>query len=387
MRILNIKSLKTLSLNEIGLWLLIPLASLSSHTLLPIPPTMLLLLGAMVVWTIQNIKKQEEIKIENAQKEFRHGMAIFTFFCIYLFVSQYFTNAAFRHYMGAVLAPLYLVLILIFVQKTSSDFLKKLGSKFIRYSLVILSIEAILRYIFCIFYIIRDKSGVQEIYQFKFNGPMYLTSNAVAAHLVVLLFFVFWWSQTHSRSMKKEIFLILMLIVLTLSRASLVAIACGLAYYLLFRNLNWKKSLLFCLVVGISAGLGIWSLQSFYNDESFQSKFTILNESLEYLKIADLKSILFGIGFNGSTHIMTHHAHNYFLLYLLESGVFGLIFLLATLFFLIKATSGKAMIILFPFLVQTSAESNTFLPYFYVAMALMLVFEHNRTAHTSQQLS
>jgi hypothetical protein len=270
-------------------------------------------------------------------------------------------------------APLYLIFILLFSEKTSPDFLKNLGQKFIRYSLIILCIEAVLRYSFNIYLISQETNYYLGIYQFKFHGPMYLTSNAVACHLISLLFFVFWWARTFKQSMKKELIIIFVLIALTLSRASIPTVAIGLFYYLFFRNLNWKKSLSVLFAFGIIAFFGLWSLKYFINDFSFQSKFLILYESLEYYKTASLKNILFGIGFYETGNIMTHYAHNYFLLFLMETGVFGLLFLCATLFVLIKATNGAAMIVLLPFIIQTSTESNTFLPYFYVIIALMIL--------------
>ncbi|MCL2027595.1 MAG: O-antigen ligase family protein [Bacteroidales bacterium] len=365
------------SLSELGLWLLIPLASLTSHTWLPIPPTMVLLLGAIVCWFVQQFNSST-IQQSDTSSNHRQVIAVYCVFIFYIFVSQYLLNAVFRHYMGAIFAPLYLILILIFSERTSTNVVKKLGQKFIRYSLIILTIEAILRYSVNLYYITLNPDFFYGFYSFKFNGPMYLTSNAVACHLVTLLFFMFWWRQTYKESLNKEIAIAFILIALTFSRAAIPAIGAGLVYYGLFRDLNWKKSVLALFSIGIIGIISLFVLRYFISDDSFQSKFIIIEEAFEYYKTADLKSILFGIGFYETEKIMTYYAHNYFLLYLMETGVIGLFLLCATLFTLVLTTNGLAMIILIPFIIQSAAESQTFLPYFYVTMAFIIVIEHRR---------
>ncbi len=387
---LNLNFFKTLSFSELGLWLIIPLASLTSHTWLPLPPTMMLFVLAIICWLFSGfmMKKNQQFERNNLSKDlqpaFVQGIALVGMFSFYLFASQYLINAAFRHYLGAVLAPLYFVLILFFSKNTSTDFLKNLGLKFIHYTIIIFCIEAVLRYGNNIWILSQDLNYKAGIYLFKFNSPIYLTSNAVAAHLVALLFFMLWWGRTHNQQMKKDVFVTFILIALTLSRVSIPAVVFGLGYYYFFKNLNWKQSICFLFFFAILAGSGIWALKFSYTDYSFQSKFTIINEALEYYQTASLKQILFGLGFAETVHLMTFYAHNYFLLYLMESGVFGLLFLLATLFFFIKTTNGEAMIVIVPFLIQTSTESSTFYPYLYVIMALMMTTKHRGATNNTQ---
>ncbi|MDR0437770.1 MAG: O-antigen ligase family protein [Bacteroidales bacterium] len=377
---LDLKYFKNLSLSELGLWLLIPLASLSSRTWLPVPPTLLLLLGAILCWAIQQMNGKW--KMENGElsylakphSQFQTIIRVFSLFCLYFSVSQYLMGTAFFRYMGVVFAPMYLIFVLIFSSDVSSDFLKKLGDKFIRYSLVILCIEAILRYGYSFWCIIQGENHYHGIYQFKFDGPMYIASNMLAGHIIALLFFILWWGHTHKQSMKKELLVAFILLILTLSRASIPAVFAGLAYYCFFRNLNWKKALLVFFSLCFVAILSLWALKFLLSDGSFQTKFLILDEALDYYKTANLKNILFGLGLSETEQIarFTYSAHNYFLLFLMETGVFGLLFLGITWFVLVKATNGAAMIILLPYFVQISAEAATFIPYFYVIMALMI---------------
>ncbi|MDR2907200.1 MAG: O-antigen ligase family protein [Bacteroidales bacterium] len=183
--------------------------------------------------------------------------------------------------------------------------------------------------------------------------------------------------------MKKELTITFVLLLLTFSRTSIPAVAGGLMYYAFFRNLNWKKSLLILLSFGCVAVFGLFVIKDLIQDGSFQTKFQIITESLDYYKTASLKRILFGTGFFETGHIMTYYAHNYFLMFLMETGVFGLLFLLATLFSLIKVTNGAAMIILFPFFIQVSTDSALFIPWFYVAMSFVVLFS---TYHSSTHL-
>ena len=388
---INPAFLKNHSLSELGLWLLIPFASLTSHTWLPIPPTMVLFLGAIICWFFLQMKNESSHAANDSAKpnrqssivirQFKLIIPIFCLFTLYIFASQYFIGATFRNYMGAVFAPLYLILILIFSEDTDTDFLKNLGQKFIRYSLIILCIEAVLRYSHSFYGLIFNPNDYLGFYSFKFFGPMYLSSNAVACHLVTLLFFMFWWGCTYKQSMKKEIWIALILIALTLSRAAIPTVAIGLFYYAFFRNLNWKKSLYVLFSIGIVGVFAVLALRYVITDHSFQSKFIIIDEAWIYYQTASLKNILFGIGFFETGNIMSYYAHNYFLLFLMETGVVGLILLCATLFILVKITNGAVMIVLIPFIIQTVTESNTFLPYFYVIMALMVTIgiKHNHS--------
>ena len=370
MNFLNLKYFKNLSLSELGLVLLIPLASLSSRTWLPVPPTLLLFFGAVLCWFVLQMNGERR----TANGELKTIVVVFSVFVFYIFASQYFMGAVFFRYMGVIFAAMYLVLILIFSERASTNFLKNLGRKFIHYSLVILSLEALLRYAYNAWLIFQGANPEHGFYQFKFDGPMYVASNMTAGHIIALLFFILWWGHTYKESMKKEIFVALILIVLTLSRASIPAVAIGLFYYFFFRNSDWKKSLVVLFSIGIFGLFTLWVLR-YFPDYSFQTKFLILDEALDFYETASLKNILFGLGLSETEELakFTFSAHNYFLIFLLETGVFGLLFLLATFFVLVKFTNGAAMIVLVPYFVQISAEAATFIPYFYVIMALMVI--------------
>jgi hypothetical protein len=396
----SLKYFKNLSLSELGLWLLIPLASLSSRTWLPIPPTLLLLLGAMLCWVILQMQsrhversrdisqKQEDSSTtlgtpKGSTKSMTANSVIIAVsaFMLYIFASQYLMNTSFFRYMGVVFSAMYLILILDFSKNVSEDLLKKLGDKFIRYSLIILCVEAILRFGYSSWLIIQGANFHWGFYKFKFICPMYASTNMLAGHIIALLFFIVWWGKIQQKSLKKEVLLALVLLVLTFSRAAIPAVLIGFAYFIFFKNLNWKKSLLMLSTLGIFALLALLTFKNFIVDISFQSKFLIFDEFLEFYKTASWKNILFGLGLAEPLEMaeFTHTAHNYFLLFLSETGVFGLLFLLTTFFFFIKATNGAAMIVLVPYFVQISSEGATFIPYFYVIMALMILLPKENT--------
>jgi len=361
-------SIKGLSISEVGLWLLIPFASLTNVWGVPVSPTMLFLLGAVACWTF--LQMNGKLRIENA--EFKIVIAVCLIFAAYLFASQYLMHAPFRRYIAGVMAPLFLVLILIFSEQVSGDFLKKLGRKFIHYSVIIFCIEAIFRYAISFWTIYQGTNFYFGIYQFKFTALIHGDSNFVAILLVLLLFFMLWWKDTFKESLTKEIIIVSILIVLALSRAAIPAVAVGLFYYFFFRNLDWKKALLVFLATGVFGALALWATR-YFPDDSFQTKFLILDESLAFLKTVDLKTFLFGIGLANSSEIMTFGAHNLFLLFLLESGIIGLLLKCIILLAFIKVTNGKITIVLLPYIVQSMAASSAFMPYFYVVIALMII--------------
>jgi len=372
------------SLSELGLLFLIPLASLSSRTWLPIPPTLLLFFGAVLCWFALQINGERR----TANGELKIVIAVFSVFVFYIFASQYFMGTVFFRYMGVVFAAMYLILILIFSERTSADFLKNLGRKFIRYSLIILSVEAILRLTYGFYSIIQGESPHSSFYQFKFIGPMYVSSNMVAGHIIALLFFMLWWGHTYKQSFKNEIILALVLLFLTFSRANIPAIIIGLFYFYFFKDIEWKKSLVVLFFVGIFGVFALWSLR-YFPDYSFQTKFLILNEALYFYETASLRYILFGLGLSETEQMarFTFSAHGYFPIFLMETGVLGLLLLLTTFFFLVKFTNGAAMIVLLPYSIQTLSEGATFIPYFYVIMALMLILTKSKNENDSKKNS
>jgi hypothetical protein len=296
-------------------------------------------------------------------------------FMLYIFASQYFMGTSFFRYMGVVFSAMYVMLILVFSKNVSDDFLKKLGDKFILYSIIILCVEAVLRFGYSSWLIVQGQNYYWGFYKFKFICPMYASTNMLAGHIIALLFFILWWGKTQQKFLKKEFFIVLILLLLTFSRAAIPAVFIGLGYYLFFKNLNWKKSLLMLFAFGVLGIIGLSQLKYIISDLSFLSKFLIFEEFFEFYKTANLKTILFGLGLAEPLQMVEfrYTAHNYFLLFLSETGVFGLLFLLATFFFFIKATNGAAMIVLVPYFVQISSEGATFIPYFYVIMALMIL--------------
>jgi O-antigen ligase len=103
----------------------------------------------------------------------------------------------------------------------------------------------------------------------------------------------------------------------------------------------------------------------------------ILEEALVYFQTAGLSNILFGIGFSTTEYFLLYGAHNYFLMYLMESGAIGLLLMCATVLVFIKISDGKVMIILLPFIIQTMAASSPFLPYFYVIIAFIIISKND----------
>lgn len=80
--------------------------------------------------------------------------------------------------------------------------------------------------------------GVDEVvvgadrwfYLFKGGGLMYSETNGLAIHIIIVYFFVVWWSLLHKKNMLIEKSCLLVLIILTFSRAALISIPLGWLY-------------------------------------------------------------------------------------------------------------------------------------------------------------
>lgn len=211
---------------------------------------------------------------------------------------------------------------------------------------------------------------------------MYTDSNAVGIHIIILLFFIYYLEKEQKASWPKVKIILLILLALTFSRAAWFGFIVGWIYmrYLQNRRLGFY---IVNLIVFITAGI---LLYKFYlqakisSDLSYQSKFDIIGTVLRHFEDISRSELLIGIGFSNSLERMGVYAHNFFMVFLIESGVIGLFFIVLLLLQFTISTRMKALYVLVPFLITTLSSTITFMPFFYVVIALIFVFENKRTS-------
>ncbi len=358
-------------LNAIALWFLIVPCSLLSHTWLPISPVLLFFFCSFVLTLLGNdtlLNQKSDIT------QFPPIIKFFLIFSAYIFFTQLFLSVNFNHYFGLSLALLYFVFASFLLNKNSEKDIEKVIYWFLILSAIVLCGEAILRYIYSFYTLHIGTNDRVGIYRFKYYGPIYSESNGTCIHILIILFFTFWWSEIVKKSFLGIKIILIVLVGLTLSRAGLLAMTAGLIYFFAFHNKSLKfKILVGLILMALFAGCLYFIIYpKIMNDDSFISKFYIIEQAKTYFKTADIKELLFGIGLANSSEEMGIYAHNYFLVFFVETGLIGLLFSAASFIIFIVETRGAALIVLLPFMVITSTTTNLFLPYFYVVMAIMI---------------
>src|SRR5262249_9452609 len=139
----------------------------------------------------------------------------------------------------------------------------------------------------------HDDSEDFTFYGFKFNSLMYQDSNFVGLQLVVQFAFLLGLARHRVRIPRTWYVWTFLLIVLTLSRASMLT-AAGLVAIDLYRRFARSVVLKFLLMVA-SAGAVAFAFYLVQNDISFGTKFDILKRFAHYLSGAHLSDLLFGV--------------------------------------------------------------------------------------------
>jgi hypothetical protein len=284
--------------------------------------------------------------------------------------------------MGVIFAIAYYIIVVTFGYQTSAEKRKLLITKFITFSSVILLIECLWRLAHpnTEYTVFEQTNDPRWIYQYKFGGLMYVDSNAVAIHIIIVLFFIFYMELEHRERWTKTKLLLIILLVLTFSRAGWVGAFLGWIYIRFLR----KQKLEFYIVNLVAFSLILVVFYRFYfqskieSDLSFQSKLDIIGIVSKYLSNASFNEILFGIGFSNSSERLGIYAHNFFMVFFIESGFIGLFLIILLLIQITFATNKRALFIIIPFLITTLSSTITFMPFLYVAVGLIFLEERDK---------
>lgn len=355
-----------------GLWFIIPLCSATSHTMLAIPPTLIL----FFVGSTLLVSFIRRVNIFNSQ--------LLPAICIiYFLISQTFIGAPFTRYMGVIFAIAYYIVVTGFGFQISSEKLTSLATKFINYSTLILVIECIWRLMhpnleYANFAVEGD---VRWIYQYKFGGLMYVDSNAVAIHIVIILFFIFYREIEHDEHWNKTKIILIILLILTFSRAAWAGTLLGWIYVRFLRNQKIEFYLINLVFFSVLLVFfyKLYLEEKIASDLSFQSKLEIVGIVSQYFSNASIQEVFFGIGFSNSLERLGIYAHNFFMVFFIESGLIGLILLISMFIQISIATGKKALYIFVPFLITTLSSTITFMPFLYVSLALIFLMEKRKS--------
>lgn len=367
----NKYKLTTGQLVYFGLWLIIPFCSFTSHTIVPVPPT-------MVIFFLASVMLMFFARGAYITMEFIFPLLVIGYLC----VTQTMIGAPLTRYLGVIFAIGYFMVVVAFGRQLSLDDYRVLGHKFITYSTVLLVVECMWRLTHPnLDYAEFAASGDPRwIYQYKFGGLMYVDSNATGIHIMILLFFIYYLESDWGEEWKKTKIVLLILLILTFSRAAWAGVALGWVYVRFLRGKSLQFYLMNFVVLTLLAALvyRFYLAKKIESDLSFQSKIEIVYIVSNYFSKAQFHELLFGIGFSNSLPRMGIYAHNFFMVFLIESGIIGLTLMIIMLIWFGVITRGRAYVIVVPFIITTLSSTITFIPYFYVVMGLLFLMEYKR---------
>ncbi len=220
-------------------------------------------------------------------------------------------------------------------------------------------------------------------YLYKYNSILFRDSNT-SALIALSLFF-----STLALRIDKKLFsrtsyiltslLLVGLIILSFSRASIIGFLLGLLYYffLLYSNRlkNIYKYYIYVCVLILFSSFAFFLFELFKHDPSFLSKLLILKRSIDFVFESDTIKLLFGIGLQKSKEILGIYTHNLFITAYIEGGfIFGVIF---SLFFIyVYLRYPNARILLVPVFI-TSMSYYLYLgaPFLFVPLSIIVNYE------------
>jgi hypothetical protein len=207
-------------------------------------------------------------------------------------------------------------------------------------------------------------------YLYKFNSLMFSDSNDTALVLIVLFFTVLLMPRQYfSLSKSKIYFVIIFLILFTFSRAAYFVTILGFLNYKMasFSRLNKliiRSGLIISGIISISI---IYSL--LLSDDSFAVRLDIISMIFDLQSKTSFSKLFIGVGPGQGEEALGIYTHIFYLTYILELGILGLLLIL-TFFFLYMYRYGN--IVLFPVLtIGLSFFLYLGTPFLFVPLALI----------------
>lgn len=304
----------------------------------------------------------------------RVGVPAVTFF-FYCLITQPFLNPDPSSLVGVLFSMVILIFMMATLGRADRTELIRYATGFIQFTTILLVVECIWRITHPLS--IVNSSGIDItgevlwIYPYKINSIMYQDSNFVALVILVVLFFCSYLQTITGKKYWFVKLILLVLLVLTFSRSAWVS---AIFTFLILRYFNTFTLKTFLGTLLLATGSVVF-LIFFAKDESYLSKFRIVEAAINSFVNFPFYTILVGIGFGNTVDILFVGAHNIALTFLLESGVIGLLLYSTLLYGFLKATKGKAKYIMIPYLLAAFSAFSHANPFFVVPLSLIYFLE------------
>jgi len=257
------------------------------------------------------------------------------FFALLFFLFQiwgiYFTSETVTYVGGVnILSPLlmiYSMLISIGVSESISKLKEtdriKIYKNTFTIAIIFFFIEFITRLL------IRDKNK-EFIYKFK-DSLFYFDSNFTGLVIMSMIFLITYVNIRFNYKSKLNKFIFFIFGILTFSRAVIITMLIG--NYIFKNKEKYKRRSIYICFSGLTLFLFLVKFYIFDGvnykliDNSFNSKFYIIEKTINFYSHQSVGTKLFGIGLGNSEKIIGIFAHNMFTTFFFEMGVIGSFFL------------------------------------------------------------
>ncbi len=175
---------------------------------------------------------------------------------------------------------------------------------------------------------------------------------------------------------RRRIFVAYLLMLGTVSRASIFAALCQ---YIIYKMWRFRRWMLLALVIVVP--IIVFALMSSYSssgaaefkefDGSFASKLMLLDKMQDIYSDADLRLKLFGIGAGNLEGLIDIAAHNIVVTFALEFGVIGSILVVWYVRLLTRKSELAGYLLVLPMVINGFALVLTSTPYFYLTLGLL----------------
>ena len=250
--------------------------------------------------------------------------------------------------------------------------LEKISRSFVYFTILIATVECAYRLTHPDFAFLEGAEernvDIDEVafYAYKFSSLMYLDSNFVGLQLAIVLGFCLAVNRYEIHFRPIVYFALVVLIILTLSRASMLAGCTAVAVWWFYRMSKWIKTVAVAIAV-IAVQLVFIKIHA---DGSFLTKIELLNQFSTHLTVAKPAVLFFGAGVGNAAFVLGMGAHNLLVTYGVELGLVmsGLIFVFWTSVCVIERSTVFLVVV---WLVNGFSLTSFAIPYMYCAAAVL----------------
>jgi len=225
---------------------------------------------------------------------------------------------------------------------------------------------------------IINSSDSLWFYKYKFGSFMFADSNTSALFLLLIFFFML-SNQSYLKCSKTRIYFCFVLLILTFSRASILAMVLGVIHYNLAERL--RSTTLFAAYGVIITLIGTVFILFVSSDGSFASKVYIFNIAKDIMLADGVWALFWGREIDYMFNNYSINSHILFVSIFLDLGL--VIFLLYLIFFIYYAKTVSSYVV-FPFLVSSLSYCLYYgFPLLFIILALhKYIKTHGRESYS-----